>query len=87
MYGPMWPFYSCMGLMTRDIGIPRVDGLSTDTPGFRASQLLLKYLHVSLHNFWSLSKDNSNPNQNKIKANFKTNSNQQKQKQRGSKLG
>ena len=30
MYGSMWPFYSCMGLMTRDTGIPQVNGLSTD---------------------------------------------------------
>ena len=47
------------------------------------TSLPLKYLHVSLHKFWSLLKDNSNPNQNKIKANFKPSSNQQKQNKEG----
>ena len=30
MYGPMWPFYSCMGLMIWDTSIPQVNGLSKD---------------------------------------------------------
>ena len=30
MYGPMWPFYSCMGLMISDMGVLWVDGLSMD---------------------------------------------------------
>ena len=39
MYGQMWKFYSCMGLMIRDTGIPQVDGGQRDTPGFRASHI------------------------------------------------
>ena len=39
MYGPMWPFYACIGLMIRDTGIPQVDDDQRDTLGFRASQL------------------------------------------------
>ena len=33
MYGPLWPLYSCMGLMTLDTRFSRVDGLSTRHPG------------------------------------------------------
>ena len=37
--GPNGHFYSCIGLVTRDTGIPQVDGLSTRHLGFGASQL------------------------------------------------
>ena len=40
MYGPKWPFLLRYGSHdTRRVDFPRVDGLSTDTPGFGASQL------------------------------------------------
>ena len=40
MYGPKWPFFLRYGSRdTRRIDFSRVDGLSTDTLGFGASQL------------------------------------------------
>ena len=43
MHGPMWPFYSCMSLMTCDTGITQVDELSTRHPGMRASHWLTRH--------------------------------------------
>ena len=40
--GPMWPFYSCMGLTIADTGFPQVDGGQRDTSGFGASQVFSK---------------------------------------------
>ena len=43
MYGPKWPFLLRYGSRdTRRVDFSRVDGLSTDTPGFEASQLSIR---------------------------------------------
>ena len=47
MYGPKGPFLLRYGSHdTRHIDFPRVDGLSTDTPGFGASQYYLTSIYL-----------------------------------------
>ena len=42
MYGPKWPFLLRYGSRdTRRIDFPRVDGLSTDTPGLGVTEVML----------------------------------------------
>ena len=47
--GPSGHFYSSMGLMTRDIGFPRVDGWSTGPLGSRRHNISTKFSILKRH--------------------------------------
>ena len=54
MYGPKWPFLLMYGSYNmRHTGFPWVDGLSTDPPGFGASQNDIFKFPRDLHR-WNL---------------------------------
>ena len=61
--GPSGHFYSCIGLVTRDTGIPQVDGLSTRHPGIWGVTMIFKTLRFD--HMMTTNKHNMNIKLNK----------------------